>query len=639
MTQAEAHRYRLNSALWRRLGLLAADWAIAAASMVAAMLLRFEGDIHDPYRTALPALAIAIGCYRVLGSVLLRTHRWSFRFSSLADAARIVMSTALGTVLFVATLYLLRASGPPRSVIVLEFLLTTLAIGAMRFSPRLAGMYASEWARSRDDDSLRTVIVGAGAAGEMLLRDLGRSTGHAFNVVGFVDDDPNKWNSFVGGKAVLGPIGDLPDLARRHRLDQVLIAIPLLQGRRVRELLSVCSDLKLRFKILPVSYVYLNERASAQMMKDLQPADLLHRDLVRMKKDESLERIAERSVLVTGAAGSIGSEVCRQLLANGVSRLLMCDVDENGLYLLSRRLEKQYPDCAITVAVANVRDRSRVDALFREHRPQDVIHAAAHKHVPLMEAAPGEAVKNNIVGTRIVAELSHVHRAERFVLISTDKAVRPTSVMGASKRVAEKIVRHYARRSSTRFCAVRFGNVLGSAGSVVPIFREQIEAGGPVSVTHPDVRRYFMTISEAVALVLQSGYGDFSELCVLDMGEQIKIVDLARHMITMSGLVPDVDVPIVYSGLRPGEKLYEELMTEEEVQTHRVSQKIFAAQSPPPPGDLFERIDEMAAAADAEEGERVVELLRALVPHYTTPVHAPTPERERDGDHAKADER
>jgi FlaA1/EpsC-like NDP-sugar epimerase len=352
------------------------------------------------------------------------------------------------------------------------------------------------------------------------------------------------------------------------------------------------------------------------MLQELSPEDLLPRDEVRFSDSGELPKSAGRTALVTGAAGSIGGEICRQLAAGRVTKLVMVDINENEMYLLARRLERDYPKAEIVAAVADIRDAGRVRALFERHRPQDVFHAAAHKHVPLMEWAPCEAVKNNILGTAHVARAADEFGAERFVYISTDKAVRPTSVMGATKRVGEKIARCMARKSPTRFSAVRFGNVLGSAGSVVPLFREQIARGGPVTVTDPEVRRYFMTISEAVGLVLRAGYGDYGELCVLDMGEQIRILDLARHMITMSGKMPEVDIPIEFTGLRPGEKLYEELLTEEEESTSRVAHRIFVARSPEVREDLEERIAELAEAARSEDGARVVELLRGLVPSF-----------------------
>jgi FlaA1/EpsC-like NDP-sugar epimerase len=332
-----------------------------------------------------------------------------------------------------------------------------------------------------------------------------------------------------------------------------------------------------------------------------------------------MEHLNRRTALVTGAAGSIGGEICRQLLDAGIRRLVMVDMNENGLYLDSRSLSHRYPETELCTEVADVREERRVRTLFDVYRPHDVFHAAAHKHVPLMESAPCEAVKNNVLGTRNLAFVADGFATDRFVLISTDKAVKPTSVMGASKRVAEMIVRRLAERSRTRFCAVRFGNVLGSAGSVVPLFREQIARGGPVTVTHPDVKRFFMTMREAVGLVLKASYGDYGTLCVLDMGEQIRILDLARHMVTMAGLAPDIDIEIEFTGLRPGEKMYEELLTEEEERTHRVTDRIFAATSPPTPRDLERRVEDLVQAACREDASEVRRLLVGLVPTFVSP--------------------
>jgi FlaA1/EpsC-like NDP-sugar epimerase len=598
---------------------LGIDALIAALSVWSAMLLRFEGRVPSPYRELLPALALLMACYRVLGNLAFRLHCWSFRFSGLADGARLGLAGFFGTALLLGTIYLMRDPGPPRSVVVMELLLSTLFMAAVRFSPRLAGLYVGDWVRRRRDGTLRTVIVGAGSAGELLLRDLQRSRSHDYQVVGFVDDDRAKRHHVVAGKQVLGRADDLPRLAREHRLAQVLIAIPRLHGRRIREILSLCADLKLRFKILPVAYVDLPARPASTMMLDLAPEDLLPREPVRFAETGTMPPLARRLALVTGAAGSIGSEMCAQLLRAGLEGLVLVDINENGLYLLQRRLEHAHPGARLFAEVADIRDEVRTRSLFTFYTPQDVFHAAAHKHVPLLETAPCEAVKNNVVGTRNVARAAHACGAERFVYVSTDKAVRPRSVMGASKRVGEELVRSMARRSPTRFCAVRFGNVLGSAGSVVPVFLEQIAAGGPVTVTHPEVRRYFMTIEEAAALVLRAAYGDFGELCVLDMGEPIRIADLARNLITMSGLVPDADIPIVYTGLRPGEKLAEELLTEEEERTRRVNDKIFAVDCPPPPDELETALQQLAEAASLELAPRVIELLRVLVPSYSGP--------------------
>ncbi|TAM53894.1 MAG: polysaccharide biosynthesis protein [Acidobacteria bacterium] len=605
---------------------IATDAAIPVFALWFAMFLRFEGRIAVEYGRILPELIVLLVCGRVLANLLLRLHRWSFRLSGLPDGARVGVAGLLGTGVFLLSIFLLGLAHPPRSVVVMELFFSTFLMAAMRFAPRLTWMYVSERARAGQGGAQRTVIIGAGVAGELLLRDLQQSDEHSYYVVGFVDDNRMKQGVIVGGKTVLGTVAELPGVARRYRVATVLIAIPRMSAARIREILALCANLKLQFKILPVSFAYLNDRAAATMLQDLEPEDLLPRGPVEFSDSGQRACIMGRKVLVTGAAGSIGREICVQLLRAGVSRLVMVDLNENEMYLASRELQRLYPDVTFMTEVADIRDAGRMEALFAKYRPQDVFHAAAHKHVPLMEIAPGEAIKNNVLGTRNVALAADRAGVDRFVFISTDKAVRPTSVMGASKRVAEMIVRQLARTSHTRFCAVRFGNVLGSAGSVVPLFRAQIAAGGPVTVTDPEVKRYFMTIREAVGLVLQAGYSDYGEMCVLDMGEQIKIVDLARHMITMAGHVPDVDITIEFSGLRPGEKLYEELLTEEEERTQQVDRKLFVARCPAPPEDLDLRVRELADAAAAEDGERVRAGLRALVSSYTCPAPCTRPD-------------
>jgi FlaA1/EpsC-like NDP-sugar epimerase len=614
--KAHVRRPLIRSGGLRTALLLGLDGATALLSLWLATLLRFEGHIRPEYLAAFPVVAAVLVPARLVANVLFKLHRWSFRFSGLTDGMRVGLAGLLGTGLFMCGVYFVQTLGPPRSVVVMEFFLTTTAMGLVRFSPRLGWMYLADRTRMRRNGTLHTIIVGAGAAGEMLLRDLRRSHEHNFRVVGFVDDERSKWGMILGSKPVLGGISDLRELAQRHSVGMVLIAIPRLPAQRIREILSLCTDLKVRFKILPVSYVYLQERVSASMLQDLTPDDLLARVPVSFTGSGRSVAVAGRRVMVTGAAGSIGGEICRQLAGANVATLLMVDINENGLYLLQRELEREFPEVVAMARVADIRDALRMQTLMATFKPQDVFHAAAHKHVPLMEAAPCEAVKNNVLATWDLAKAADFCRVERFVFISTDKAVRPTSVMGASKRLGESVVRSVGSHSATRFCAVRFGNVLGSSGSVVPLFREQIAAGGPVTVTHPEVRRYFMTISEAVGLVLKAAYSDFGELCVLDMGEQIRIVDLAKHLITMAGLVPDVDVPIVFTGLRPGEKLFEELLTEDEESTSLVGDKIFVARSPAPPPDLEQRLQELVEAVRVEDAAGAVGLLRALVPTY-----------------------
>jgi FlaA1/EpsC-like NDP-sugar epimerase len=610
--------------LKRLLLILALDGLIVVSSFYTAYLLRFDGQIPAEhlaiFRRFLP-LFLAIRLSLHLGFGL---HRWSFRLSGFFEAVRVVTATLTGTATFVAVFYFLQTPGPPRSVLAMEFFLTASLVGAFRFSPRLAQPWLLAQSRSRSGAGKRTLIVGAGSAGDLLQRDLLRSDEHPYDVVGFVDDDRRKWGQWIGGRPVLGSIDRLPEIAKSRGVEQLLFAIPRMPAARVREILAACADLKLSYKVVPVSYAYLNDRADLSALADLSPDHLLPRHEVRFDEGELDTLVRDRRILVTGAAGSIGSEACRQMAAHAPAQLVLADIDENNLYFLYRHLQHLYPDLAVEPQVVDIRDAARVEQLLRTYRPQDVIHAAAHKHVPLMEYAPEEAVKNNAIGCQNVVDAADLLSVERFVLVSTDKAVNPASVMGATKRVSELLVQQRAERSKTRFSTVRFGNVLGSAGSVVPLFKEQIARGGPVTVTHAECRRYLMTIPEAVGLVLLAGLGGYGELLILEMGEPIRILDLARMMISLSGHVPDKDIRIVITGLRPGEKLDEELMAlDEAARSREVRPKVKAVHSVPPPADLLEKIRLLEDAARAGDRGRVLDRLREIVPGFTpTPVTA-----------------
>ena len=590
------------------------DVTMAVTCLVLAMLLRFDGEIEQPYRDLLPVYALALVAARVCSNWSFRLHQWSFRLSGLHDGTRIVAAALTGTGAFIAVLFLVHLLLPPRSVVVLELFASAAAMTALRFAPRLGWTYLTQFKRVRRGDSRRTLIIGAGAAGEMLLRDLRRSVDHRYYVVGFIDDDPAMWNKRLGGRQVFGGLSSLRRKIQELRIDTLLVAIPRSSAKIVREVVATCAGLVVQIKVLPVSYIYFQERGAASMLHGLSPQDLLAREPVRFSAEER-STLAGRRVLVTGAAGSIGSEICRQLLDLGVPSVLGVDINENGLYLLEHQMRKSHPG-KLAIDVADIRDESRVTSLMRQFNPHDVFHAAAHKHVPLMESAPNEAIKNNVIGTSYVLHAAERNGVENFIFISSDKAVAPTSVMGATKRAGELMTRAVAQRSAMNACAVRFGNVLGSEGSVVPLFRQQIESGGPVTITDPEMRRYFMTIPEAVGLVLKAGYGRFGDLCMLNMGEPVKILDLARQMILMGGGVPDVDIKIVYTGLRPGEKLNEELVMEDEEVTSRVEGKIRVIAGPPPPGDIWQIVSDLQAAAAAEDHRAAVALLARLVPTY-----------------------
>jgi len=592
------------------------DALAVAFAFQTAVLLRLDGvvsvDYREPLRLALPILIAT----RLLTALAGKLHRWSFSMSGLHEAVRLVGTTAAGTLLFLAIFHALSPQDLPRSVVALEFFLSTSLFALVRFFPRIFLTLWSDQVRKSAPSMHRTVIVGAGSAGDLLLRDLNRSRNHNYNVVGLVDDHPAKQGSTLDGKKVLGRLDDLPGLIAELRISMVLIAIPSLGAERLRHILDTCASSKTSFKIIPASFAALDEKISAAILHDLSPEDLLPRASVAFDEKEIRILVRGKRALVTGAGGSIGGEICRQLAHHGARQIVLVDMNENELYLRTRLLQEEYPNVELRAEVADIREISRLRRLAAQYRPQHVFHAAAHKHVPLMEDAPEEAIKNNVFGTLNVAQVADECGASHFVLISTDKAVNPTSVMGASKRLAEYVVRDLARSSRTRMTAVRFGNVLGSAGSVVPIFKQQIERGGPVTVTHPDCTRYFMTIPEAVGLVLLSGLGGYGELCILDMGEPIKIADLARNLITMAGYVPDVEIPIVYTGLRPGEKLFEELLTEDEERTQTVRNRIKVAESPKPPHDLALRLAELQALAEAGDRRAILSALGRLIPTY-----------------------
>jgi FlaA1/EpsC-like NDP-sugar epimerase len=628
--------WRTTASRTRQAALLVVDMASIALAFWLAYVVRFEGDIPparlDEMWRALPLL-IAI---RLAVHIAFGIHRWSFRLSGFHEAVTLVQAELFGTMGFVALFYFLQRAaedftlGPPRSIIVLELLLTTSLIGALRFSPRLAHAWTID--RFRTGDRVRTLIVGAGSAGELLLRDLYRSDEHPYRVAGFVDDDPQKRGMSIGGRRVLGSLDAVPTLVRDLEIRQLLFAIPRLPAARVREVLAACAAFKLTYKILPVSFAYLNDRVSVSMLQDLDADDLLPRAQVVFEPREISELVAGRRILVTGAAGSIGSEICRQLAEMGPARLVLVDTDENALYMQYRELSARYPSLPVAPEVADVRDPLRLRGIGLRYRPQDVFHAAARKHVPFMEAMPEEAIKTNVTGARTVARMAAEVGVERFVHISTDKAVAPMSAMGASKRLAEFIVRDEAERAKTRFTVVRFGNVLGSAGSVVPLFKAQIAAGGPVTVTHPECTRYLMTIREAVGLVLLAGLHHPADLCILEMGDPIRILDLARLMITMAGRVPESEIPIVFTGLRPGEKLDEELMTPEEgAAAEPYREAIRAIRTPPPPRAVLDAIADIEAKAEQGDRAGVLAGLGRLFPTYAS-APAQRPEMQPAGD-------
>ncbi len=545
----------------------------------------------------------------------LGVHRGMWRYAGLPDLVRSVQASAIAGIALVVLSVVAPAPEWLVSVAVLDGLLTAFVLSAVRVAPRLL----FEWAAHRRPRR-PVVVLGAGDAGEALVREMGRCGHGGMRAVAFLDDDPAKQGRSIHGVPVLGPIDALRTVAQDTQAEAVLVAIGAAPGERMRRIRTLARSTGLPVKCIPTLADLLSGRAGIAELRDLDLEELLARDPVRTDHREVEALLAGRCVLVTGAAGSIGSELSRQVLAHAPRRLVVLDQNENALFELEHALRRvpEADGVEVVPVLANVRDGARVDEVFGDHRPEVVFHAAAYKHVPVLEHFPEEAVRSNVQGTRNVARAADRHGVERFVLISTDKAVRPTSVMGTTKRVAELVVGDLGRRSRTRFSTIRFGNVLGSAGSVMQVFREQIARGGPVTVTHPDMRRFFMSIPEAVELVLfAASMDDEGSTFVLDMGEPVRILDLARHYIRLCGLEPDRDVRIEFTGLRPGEKLYEELWTEAEQPRPTPHRSILRARREIPEwADLDARVDSLVDWAEEGDRQKVVEHLRALVPEY-----------------------
>ena len=501
------------------------------------------------------------------------------------------------------------------SVVMLDMFTTIMVLAALRMLIRL---YHEEFFSDRGAVVRRFLIIGAGNAGEALLREMLRRKDVQYEVVGFIDDDPGKVGINIHGIPVLGGVDLLPEICKKNEIDEIAIAIPSATRKQLRRVVQICQGTKLRFSTVPSLTDIASGKLRVSQMRDVDINDLLGRDVIQLDLDEIEKYLKGRVILVTGAGGSIGSEMCRQVCAFNPKQLLLVEQAENPLFFIERELQQNFPAVPLRAIICDITDKTRVEQLFSDYRPEVVIHAAAHKHVPLMEANPGEAIKNNIVGTRTVADASDAYGVSSFVMISTDKAVNPTSVMGSTKRVAEMYIQDLNRTSQTRFVTVRFGNVLGSNGSVVPIFKQQIAAGGPVKVTHPEMRRYFMTIPEASQLVLQAAtMGNGGELFMLDMGEPVKIVDLARELITLSGFRLGEDIEIEFSGLRPGEKLFEELSIEGEGMLPTKHPKIAVLNTIVKDRQTLRAdIERLIAIAPSQDHNRIVEGIRQLVPEF-----------------------
>lgn len=535
-------------------------------------------------------------------------YRGIWRFASIPDLMRIIKAVGAGLTIAAAAIFLAtRLTGIPRSVFVLDGLLLVLLLGGPRFIYR--------WAKDRHlymRPGQRALIVGAGRTGEMLVRDLLRDQKSANQPIVFVDDNPAKIGKEIHGLRVVGACVDIPEVVREHEIDLILIALPSASGRELRRIVEICESTRLPLRTLPRLHDIVSGRASVNDLREIQIEDLLGREQVQLNWDAITATTRGRTILVTGGGGSIGSELCRQIARLAPERLIIYESSEYNLYTIERELCTAYPGLVLVPLLGDVCDVTAVEEALRVHQPHVVFHAAAYKHVPMLEHQARAAVRNNLLGTRVVASAARQSGCDAFVLISSDKAVHPANIMGATKRAAEIACQEYARGSKTRFITVRFGNVLGSSGSVVPLFREQIARGGPVTVTHPDVIRYFMTIPEACQLILQAGaVGAGGEIFVLDMGEPVRIRYLAEQLIRLSGKVPGEDIEIVYTGLRPGEKLFEELFYNSEQLVATPHPKTLLARGETPQdaelGDTIEALIEACQRADEPELKRLLE--------------------------------
>ena len=493
-----------------------------------------------------------------------RLYQGIWKYASASDLVNIILACLVSAVTQTVGMTLMGLRFP-RSYPFMYFAVLTAGISIFRFTYRIIAYFRQKQQGLIKEGKTNTMIVGAGEAGNTLLKELQNSKFVEQNVCCLVDDDPGKIGKYLRGVLVAGNRKDICRLAEEYHIDEIMIAIPSASHAEIQELLDICSQTSCKLKVLPGIYQLVNGEVSVSKLRNVEIEDLLGREPIDTQVESIMGYVSGKVVLVTGGGGSIGSELCRQIARHEPKQLIIFDIYENNAYDIQQELKRDYPELNLVVLIGSVRNTHRINGVFEKYRPQIVYHAAAHKHVPLMEDSPNEAIKNNVMGTYKTAQAADKYGVSRFVLISTDKAVNPTNIMGASKRLCEMVIQMMNNRSKTEFVAVRFGNVLGSNGSVIPLFKKQIEEGGPVTVTHPDIIRYFMTIPEAVSLVLQAGArAKGGEIFVLDMGKPVKILDLALNLIRLSGLKPYEDIDIVFTGLRPGEKLYEELLMDEE---------------------------------------------------------------------------
>lgn len=606
---------------FRRVLVLLVDLCLIAAAFLLSFLLRFDLTIPA---SELPLIELGLPVVLLVKPLIFAafgTYRTIWRYASLQDGLEIAkvvtVSSAASTF---GILYLWGFAPYHRSLFIIDGVLLFLFVSGSRLAWRVI---RERYILSGSLTGKRTVIVGAGDAGNMLLKEIRKQAESDFHVIGFIDDNKDKQGLQLSGVPVLGGTGKLPQIIRKHAIEEVIIAVPSAPRKLIRQLVSCCKESGVHFKTIPGMSELIDGTVAISHIKKVEIEDLLGRDPVRLDEEDIARYIAGKRVLVTGAAGSIGSEICRQVSSYSPAKLVLLDSAETPLYQIEKELAASCPNLRILPIIADVRNRDRISSVFDTFIPEVVFHAAAYKHVPMMEYNPVEAVSNNVGGTMSVADAAHACGVENFVLISTDKAVNPTNVMGATKRAAELYVQGLAQNSRTCFTTVRFGNVLGSNGSVIPLFKEQILKGGPVTVTDERVIRYFMTIPEACQLVLQAGcMGTGGDIFLLDMGEPVRILDLAEELIRLSGLTPYEDIEIVFTGLRPGEKLFEELLIDGEGVLPTTHDKIRILQAVNADMSLIQKMmTSLVAHANATDLDEMMKSLHHIVPEFTPKYH------------------
>jgi len=608
--------------------ILVVDAGLVVAAYLLAYLLRFEGEIPTTELVKLKATLPYVVPFKLFLFMSFGLYRGMWRYTSLVDLLKVFKATITSSVIIIlAILFVYHFQGFPRSVFILDWILTFIFIAGIRVAIRLLlsekavrGTYLFQIPFSKGKRVIpkkRLLIIGAGDAGEKMLREIRDNPRLNYEAVGFLDDDHRKKGMRIHGVPVLGSIPRIHDMAYRDEMDEILIAVPSASAKQMRRIIESCEGTGLKTRTTPGIGELVDGRISFNNIREISYEDLLGRDPIDLDMKSIGSYLTDKVILVSGAGGSIGSELCRQIAQFEPKNLILFDKTENSLFHIEMEFRQRFPKISVTPILGDVKYRSYLNRHFADYRPQVVFHAAAYKHVPIVELNPSEAVYNNIIGTKNIVEASHRFGVERFIMISTDKAVRPANVMGATKRIAEMITSCYAS-NPTHFVSVRFGNVIGSEGSVVHLFKKQIERFGPVTVTDPEITRYFMTIPESCKLILQAGaLGQGGEIFILDMGTPIKIVDMARDLIRRSGFKPDVDIEIKFTGLRPGEKLHEELITEGEGIVRTPYDKIFVLK-----GDtcdlpwLNKKIEELVKLASEQNTNGIKSKLKEILPEY-----------------------